>query len=187
MYSVTVLGSGACMLCGATRSYLGCTFFTSQALFVTSALERHIGCRHHGISSCYSPHASLTWQDNQQHWLDAQTWYMVCRGALEVHRLPLSSLIGQPAFSNSTFRQTDLRSALHRLQATKSKLRHKLKPQHKAGQQVVKLLQVSWSMLFSCHTLPCRVTNAAVLSMLCLAFDTYCWNCSFGFAVYCLD
>ncbi|KAL0026270.1 hypothetical protein WJX77_007445 [Trebouxia sp. C0004] len=62
----------------------------------------------------------------------------------EVYQVPLSTLIGQPAFSNSTFRQTDLRSALHRLQATKSKLRHKLKPHHKAGQEVAKLLQ-TWS------------------------------------------
>ena len=69
----------------------------------------------------------------------------MCRPEAEIYRLPLASLIGQPAFSNSTFRQTDLRSALHRLQATKSKLRHKLKPHHKAGQEVIKLLQVRHS------------------------------------------
>ncbi|KAL3151781.1 hypothetical protein ABBQ38_012755 [Trebouxia sp. C0009 RCD-2024] len=66
------------------------------------------------------------------------------RPTIEEYQVPLSSLLGQPAFSNSTFRQSDLRSALHRLQATKSKLRHKLKPHHQAGQTVVKLLQ-SWS------------------------------------------
>jgi len=68
-----------------------------------------------------------------------------------VYQLPLSTLIGQPAFSNSTFRQTDLRSALHRLQATKSKLRHKLKPHHKAGQEVAKLLQVRNAALLLQH------------------------------------
>ena len=66
-----------------------------------------------------------------------------CRPAIEEYQVPLSSLIGQPAFSNSTFRQSDLRSALHRLQSTKSKLRHKLKPHEKAGQGVIKLLQVT--------------------------------------------
>ena len=74
-----------------------------------------------------------------------------CRPEVEVYQLPLSSLIGQPAFSNSTFRQTDLRSALHRLQATKSKFRHKLKPDHKAGQEVVKLLQVGNSVSLLSH------------------------------------
>ena len=66
----------------------------------------------------------------------------VCRPPIDQYQIPLSSLLGQPAFSNSTFRQTDLRAALHRLQATKAKLRHKLKPHHQAGQGVVKLLQV---------------------------------------------
>lgn len=77
------------------------------------------------------------------------------RPVVEVYQLPLSSLIGQPAFSNSTFRQTDLRSALHRLQATKSKFRHKLKPHHKAGQEVVKLLQVVKSVFPVSHETCC--------------------------------
>lgn len=66
-----------------------------------------------------------------------------CRPAIVEYQVPLSSLLGQPAFSNSTFRQSDLRSALHRLQSTKSKLRHKLKPHDQAGQGVIKLLQVT--------------------------------------------
>ncbi len=81
----------------------------------------------------------------------AQILYADCRPVTAVYQLPLSILIGQPAFSNSTFRQTDLRSALHRLQATKSKLRHKLKPHHKAGQEVAKLLQVRNAALLLQH------------------------------------
>ena len=87
----------------------------------------------------------------------------MCRPQVEVYRLPVSSLIGQPAFSNNTFRQTDLRSALHRLQATKSELRHKLKPQHKAGQQVVKLLRVSLSLLRVSYVLCSRLCLVAHL------------------------
>lgn len=67
-----------------------------------------------------------------------------CRPPIEEYQVPLSSLLGQPAFSNSTFRQSDLRTALHRLQSTKSKLRHKLKPTEQAGQGVVNLLQVTF-------------------------------------------